>query len=60
MKLLTEEQQESCVNPEINCICQKKLENKYVKRKKYRKVRDRKQRCSACLIQNLVCLKKLR
>ena len=40
MKLLRKEQQESCVNPEINCICQKKFENKYVKCKKYRKVRN--------------------
>ena len=41
MKLLTKEQQESYENPKNCFICQQKFENKYVKDKKYRKVRDR-------------------
>ena len=40
MKLLTKEQQESCQNEKICYICKEKLENKYLKDKKYRKVRD--------------------
>ena len=39
-KLLTKEQQESCENTNICCICQEKFEKKYLKDKKYRKVRD--------------------
>ena len=38
MKLLTKEQQESNENVEICYICEVKLENKYVKDKKYCKV----------------------
>ena len=38
MKLLTKEQQESNENAEICYICEEKLENKYVKDKKYCKV----------------------
>ena len=38
MKLLTKEQQESNENAEICYICEVKLENKYVKDKKYCKV----------------------
>ena len=40
MKLLTKEQQESYENAKIFYICKEKIENKYVKDKKYRKVRD--------------------
>ena len=40
MKLLTKEQQESYENAKICFICKKKIENKYWKDKKYRKVRD--------------------
>ena len=40
MKLLTKEQQESYENPKIWYICNEKFENKYLKGKKYRKVRD--------------------
>ena len=40
LKLLTEEQQESCENAKICYICKEKFENKYLKDKKYRKVRD--------------------
>ena len=40
MKLLTKEQQESYKNAKICYICQEKLENKYSKDKKYRKIRD--------------------
>ena len=40
MKLLTKEQQESYENEKICYICKEKIENKYVKDKKYRKVRD--------------------
>ena len=40
MKLLTKKQQESYENEKICCICKEKFENKYVKDKKYRKVRD--------------------
>ena len=40
MKLLTKEQQESYENVTICYICKEKLENKYIKDKKYRKVRD--------------------
>ena len=39
-KLLTKEQQESYENAKICYICKEKFENKYVKDKKYRKVRD--------------------
>ena len=39
MKLLTKEQQESNENAEICYICEEKLENKYVKDKKYCKVK---------------------
>ena len=40
MTLLTEEQQESHENAKICYIRKEKFENKYVKYKKYRKVRD--------------------
>ena len=40
MKLLTKEPQESCENVELCYICKEKFENKYVKGKKYCKVRD--------------------
>ena len=39
MKLLTKEQQESCENAKICYICKDKFENKYLKDKKYGKVR---------------------
>ena len=35
MKLLTKEQQESYENTKICYICKKKIENKYLKDKKY-------------------------
>ena len=37
---LTKQQQESNQNAKIWYICKEKLENKYLKDKKYRKVRD--------------------
>ena len=40
MKLLTKEQQDSYGYTKICYICKEKFENKYVKDKKYRKVRD--------------------
>ena len=40
MKALTHEQQESYENANISCICQEKVENKYLKDEKYLKVRD--------------------
>ena len=40
MKLLTKEQQESYENAKICYICKEKFENKYLKDKKYPKVRD--------------------
>ena len=40
MKLLTKEQQVPYENAKICYICQEKIENKYVKDKKYHKVRD--------------------
>ena len=40
MKLLTKEQQESYENAKISYICKEKFENKYLKDKKYCKVRD--------------------
>ena len=40
MKLLTKEQQESYENTKICYICKEKFENKYLKDKKYSKVRD--------------------
>ena len=40
MKLLTKEQQESYKNAKICYICKENVENKYLKEKKYRKVRD--------------------
>ena len=40
MKLLTKEQQESYEDAKICYICKEKFENKYLKDKKYRKVRD--------------------
>ena len=40
MKLLTQEQQESYENVKICYICKEKFDNKYVKDKKYHKVRD--------------------
>ena len=39
-KLLTKEQQKSYENKKSCYICQEKFENKYLKNKKYRKVRD--------------------
>ena len=39
-KFLTKEQQESNKNVKICFICKEKFENKYVKYKKYPKVRD--------------------
>ena len=40
MKLLIKEHQESYENAKIYYICREKFENKYLKVKKYRKVRD--------------------
>ena len=40
MNLSTKEQQESYENTKICYICKEKPENKYLKDKKYRKVRD--------------------
>ena len=40
MKLLTKEQQESYENSKICYICKEKFENKYLKDKKHRKVRN--------------------
>ena len=40
MKLLTKEQEESYENGKICYICKEKFENKYLKDKKYCKVRD--------------------
>ena len=40
MNLLTKEQQELYANAKICYICKEKIENKYLKDKKYRKVRD--------------------
>ena len=40
MKLLIKEQQESYENTKICYICKEKFENKYLKDKKHRKVRD--------------------
>ena len=40
MKLLTKEQQESYDNAKFCYICNEKFENKYLKDKKYRKIRD--------------------
>ena len=40
MKLLTKKKQESSENAKICHICKKYVENKYLKDKKYRKVRD--------------------
>ena len=40
MKLLTKEQKESYENAKICYICKEKFENKYLKDKKYCKVRD--------------------
>ena len=40
MKLLTKEQQESYGNAKIGYICKGKFGNKYLKDKKYHKVRD--------------------
>ena len=39
-KLLTKEQQESYENAKMCYICKVKFENKYLKDKKYRRVRD--------------------
>ena len=40
MKLLTKELQKSYEIAKIGYICKEKFENKYLKHKKYRKVRD--------------------
>ena len=52
IKLLTKEQQELYENVKICDICKEKFENKYLKDKTYRKVRDhclytREYRCAA-------------
>ena len=39
-KILRKEQQESYENVKVYYICKEKFENKYVKDKKYHKVRD--------------------
>ena len=59
MNLLTKEQQELYENAKICYICKDKLENKYVKDKKYCKVRDhchytREYRCAAHSICNFL------
>ena len=48
MNLLTKEQQESYANAKICYICKEKIENKYLKDKKYRKVRDPCQSTGEC------------
>ena len=66
MKLLTKEQQESYENAKLCFVCKEKLENKYLKDKKHRKVRDychdsgeyRGDAHSTYVIYNIVCLKK--
>ena len=40
MKLLTKEHHKSCQNAKECFICKEKFENKYVKDKKYHKVKD--------------------
>ena len=40
IKLLAKEQQKSCKNANISCICKEEFENKYLKDKKYHKVGD--------------------
>ena len=40
MKVLTKEQQNSYETEKTYCICPEKSEKKYLKDKKYRKVRD--------------------
>ena len=40
MKFLTKEQQESYENAKISYICKENFENRYLKDKKYCKVRD--------------------
>ena len=40
MKFLTKEQQESYENAKMFYICKEKLENKYLKDKKYYKIKD--------------------
>ena len=40
MKFLTKDQQESYGNAKICHVCKEKFKNKYLKVKKYRKVRD--------------------
>ena len=64
MKLLTKEQPESYGNAKICYICQKKIENKYLKDKKYHQARDHchytrniEVLCIAYVIQSIVCLK---
>ena len=65
MKLLTKEQQESYENAKICYICNKKLENKYLEDKKYRKIKiivilqgNIEVLCIAYIILNIVFLKK--
>ena len=58
MELLTKNQQESYENAKICYVCKEKFEKKYLKDKKYRKVRDhchyaRKYRGAAHSIYNL-------
>ena len=52
MKLLTKEHHESYENAKICYTCKEKFENKYLKDKKYRKVRDKEYRGAACSICN--------
>ena len=40
MKLLTNKQQESHENAKISCICKENVEDKYLKDKRYLKIRD--------------------
>ena len=63
MKLLTKVQEQSYENAKVCYICKDKLENKYLKNKKHRKVRDYcpdtgKSRGAVHSICNIVCLKR--
>ena len=40
MKLLIKEQKESYENAKFCCICKEKVQNKYLKYKRYHKARD--------------------
>ena len=48
MKLLTKEQQKSYENAKICCPCKEKFENKYMRHKIYRGVRDHCQYTREC------------